>query len=300
MVAASARDDEFLQTGRPWRLPLLEARAAQNRPPLRGLERHRRFASARCAGRGGLDPLARRSWCRPLSRALGLAGAASFWFVAKTLVGEKSLLTRRPDEPAPAVDALQSLVLELHWPAPKSPMLDRSRRPASGDNFRRLTQGGGGADTGPNDVLSGPCQRHRGHGGGSEPAPSPNPGVASCGSASGRASTAGSRTSLTCPSRHRSQSRTRNLPRNRHRSRMRTKDADGDVRTTICSWHVRGGRRPALGPWSRPDLSVARALDAVDVTPFPPPRFRGRPLQRNCRAQNSPRAGLRGGKAALR
>jgi len=154
---------------------------------LRGLERHRRLSPARRACRGGLDPLARRSRCWSLSRALGLTRATPFWLVTKTLVGEKRLLSRRPDEAASAVDTLQSLVLELHWPAPKSPMLGRSWRPASGDNFRRLTQGGGGADTDPNGVLSGPCLRHRGHGGGSEPAPSPNPGVASSCSASGPA-----------------------------------------------------------------------------------------------------------------
>jgi hypothetical protein len=50
-------------------------------------------------------------------------------------------------------------------------VLGMSRRPDSGDNFRRLTQGGGRVDTDSNDVLSGPCRRNRGHGGGSEPTP---------------------------------------------------------------------------------------------------------------------------------
>src|SRR5689334_198073 len=139
---------------RPGRLLLLEARPAENRPPLRGLEGHRRFAPARGAGRGGLDPFPWRSRCWSLGRALGFATAAPFWFVAKTLVGEKRLFSRRPDEAAPAVDALQSLVLELHWPAPKP--RPTSRRPASGDNFRRLTQGGGEADTGPKRRALGP------------------------------------------------------------------------------------------------------------------------------------------------
>jgi hypothetical protein len=117
---------------------------------------------------------------RRLSRALGLARAAPFRFVTKTLVGEKRLLSRRPDEAASAVDTLQSLVLELHWPAPKSPMLGRSWRPVSGDNFRRLTQGGGGADTGPNGVPPVPAR-----GRGSEPALVKS-GVASSCSASGQ------------------------------------------------------------------------------------------------------------------
>src|SRR5207237_7929415 len=83
------------------------------------LERHGRLLAAGRARGGGFHPLAGDRGARRAARPLRLAGFAPLRFVLEVLVGEKLLLSRRPDELRPAVHAPEDPVLALHPPLPR-------------------------------------------------------------------------------------------------------------------------------------------------------------------------------------
>ncbi len=96
---------------------VFKARAAINRPPLAGLERHGGLPSALGAIHAELAPL----W--PSSGiflfALGFAGTATLGRVLKPLLGEELLLPGRENKLLPAAYAGENFVLEIH-PDPHS------------------------------------------------------------------------------------------------------------------------------------------------------------------------------------
>ena len=99
------------------KLPLLEAFAAEDRPPLGWTEWDRGLLTARRAVGRRLDALTGDACTGGgAGRALGLAALAPFRFVLEILVGKEQLFTRRPEELGPAVHAVEGFVLELHRP----------------------------------------------------------------------------------------------------------------------------------------------------------------------------------------
>src|SRR5579864_508356 len=103
----------------------LEAFLAEHRAPLRWLERHGGLLAASRACRDGFHPFPGRAAARRPGSPLALAGLAPLRFVLEVLVGEKLLLSRRPDELRVAVHAPEDPVLELHRSLPR---LGRSSR----------------------------------------------------------------------------------------------------------------------------------------------------------------------------
>src|SRR5438552_1718318 len=96
----------------------LETFLAEDWTPLRRPERHRRFFAARRAHSDGFDALSSHPPGRTRG-ALALAGFAPLWLVLEVLVGEKLLLSRRPDELSSAIHAPENSVLELHRSLPR-------------------------------------------------------------------------------------------------------------------------------------------------------------------------------------
>src|SRR6266487_3861946 len=98
----------------------LEAFLAEDRSPLRRLERHRRFlAAGRATGLGFHAFAGHPATTGRTCGALALAGFAPLRLILEVLVGEKLLLSRRPDELGTAVHATQDPVLELHRSLPR-------------------------------------------------------------------------------------------------------------------------------------------------------------------------------------
>src|SRR5262249_4395367 len=106
--AASARE-----------LPGLEAFLAEHGAPLRRLERHGGFFTARRTRRDCFHPFARHAGANGTSRALALTALAPLRLVLEVLVGEELLLARRPDELRRAIHAPEDPVLELHRSLPR-------------------------------------------------------------------------------------------------------------------------------------------------------------------------------------
>ena len=98
------------------RLPLIaKTLPAQDWAVLRGAERDGSLLAALRADGGSLDAgvsLALR--CADRRKAFRFAGLAAFGFVTELLVVEEKLFSSGEDEVSPAIDALQSPVLELH------------------------------------------------------------------------------------------------------------------------------------------------------------------------------------------
>src|SRR6266849_8301294 len=111
--------ERLLDAARPGEFPGLKAFLAEDRTTLRRLERHRRLLAAGRAHRDGLHPFAGHPDSGGTRRALALTGFAPLGFVLEVLVGEKLLLSSRPDELRGAVHAPEDPVLELHRSLPR-------------------------------------------------------------------------------------------------------------------------------------------------------------------------------------
>src|SRR5258708_37249935 len=105
----------------------LKAFLAEHRASLRWLERHRGLLAAGRARRDGLHPFTGGSAARRPGSALALAGLAPLRLILEVLVGEKLLLSCRPDELGAAVHAREDPVLELHRSLPRLGRSSRSR-----------------------------------------------------------------------------------------------------------------------------------------------------------------------------
>src|SRR6266478_5560248 len=77
------------------------------------------FLAAGRARRDGFHAFPGRCAARRTGSAFALAGLAPFRFVLEVLVGEKLLLSRRPDELRAAVHAREDPVLELQRSPPR-------------------------------------------------------------------------------------------------------------------------------------------------------------------------------------
>src|SRR6266571_9347846 len=120
MIETNARPLERLSdAASPGEFPGLKAFLAEDGTTLRRLERHRRLLAASRAHRDGFHPLAGHPGSGRTRRTFALAGFAPLGFVLEVLVGEKLLLSRRPDELRGAVHAPEDPVLELHRSLPR-------------------------------------------------------------------------------------------------------------------------------------------------------------------------------------
>src|SRR5436190_7321480 len=108
-----------LNTAGPGKLAGLEAFLAEDRPPLRRLERHRRLLATGRARGEGFNPLADGTRADRPRCPLALAGFAPLRLVFEVLVGEELLFPCRPDELRTAVHAPEDPVLELHRSLPR-------------------------------------------------------------------------------------------------------------------------------------------------------------------------------------
>src|SRR4030095_3459024 len=83
------------------------------------LERHGRFLAASRATGLSFHSFTRHPATGGTRGAPAPSAFAPFWLVLEFLVGEKLLLSRRPDELGTAVHATQDPVLELHRSLPR-------------------------------------------------------------------------------------------------------------------------------------------------------------------------------------
>src|SRR5689334_6327878 len=102
----------------PGEFPGLEAFLAEDRTALRRLEGDGRLLAARRTIRDGFHPLASDGTSRTAG-PLAFARFAALRLVLEVLVGEKLLLSCRPDELRATVHALKDSVLELHRSLPR-------------------------------------------------------------------------------------------------------------------------------------------------------------------------------------
>src|SRR5215470_17706815 len=102
----------------PGEFPGLEAFLAEDRTALRRLEGDRGLLAARRAIRDGFHPLPSDGASRTAG-PFAFARFAALRFVLEVLVGEKLLLSRRPDKLRAAVHALKDPILALHRSLPR-------------------------------------------------------------------------------------------------------------------------------------------------------------------------------------
>jgi hypothetical protein len=107
-----------LDAASPGEFPGLEAFFAENRTSLCWLEGDRGLLAASRASRDGFHSLA-SDGARRTAGPLSFARFTTLRFVLEVLVGEKLLLSRRPDELRAAVNALKDPILELHRSLPR-------------------------------------------------------------------------------------------------------------------------------------------------------------------------------------
>lgn len=116
-------------------LPVFKARAAINRPPLAGLERHGSLPSAL----GAIHPklCARGPASGEITLPLGLARTAAFGRVLKPFFGEELLLPGSENKLLPAAYAGENFVLEIHPdPHSRATMLQQQKAAAPPDRRR--------------------------------------------------------------------------------------------------------------------------------------------------------------------
>src|SRR3979409_290151 len=120
MDRTKARPPErLLDATRPGKFPGLKAFLAEDRTTLCRLGRDRRFLAAGRAHGHGFHPFARHPGSGGTCGALALTGFTPLGVVLEVLVGEKLLLSRRPDEVGGAGHAPEDPVLELPRSLPR-------------------------------------------------------------------------------------------------------------------------------------------------------------------------------------
>src|SRR2546425_1996959 len=138
--------------------PLLEAFAAEDRPPLRWPKGDGRLFAALRAG--GFRFRASRRLASATFRPLRLATLAALRLVLKAFIGEKHLFAGSKNELGAAFRALQDLIVVFHrWlPCPGSGM--EGAHPAHNAGWRGRTDRPGGPGTGPTFLRARSCDRN--------------------------------------------------------------------------------------------------------------------------------------------